>query len=172
MKREPNEIKIRISGLSNGIHEYHFEVQPADLLLPEEFNSPVKIDVELDKETRQIFLKARVAASGLFVCDRCLDQFTQKIASQFSLFYVFSELDSGKFPADDVRVISPDTMYIDITDDTRQSILLTVPLKLLCREDCKGLCPHCGMNWNLKSCDCHQGDEIDTRWERLKKIQR
>jgi uncharacterized protein len=171
MTMDKEKINIRISGLSNGEHEYHFSVPPADLTLPEEFDSPVTVDAVLDKSARQMYLRASIAASGTFTCDRCLERFARAVTSQIALFYVYSELDAGSFPADDVRIISPDTMYIDITDDVRQSILLAVPLKMVCTDECKGLCPHCGTNWNTASCNCREtSEESDPRWDRLKNI--
>lgn len=170
MTKEKDEIKIRISGLANGTHEYHFTVQPEDLALPAEFLPPIAVDVTLDKAARQIFLKAAISAPGTFTCDRCLERVENHLESAVSLFFAHSETDSGKFPAEEIRVITPDAPYIDITDDVRQAILLSVPLKLLCNEGCKGLCPHCGVNWNTTSCDCIERDEMDPRWENLKHI--
>lgn len=92
------------------------------------------------------------------------------MSSDLSLFFVYSEQESGKYPADDVRVIIPDTPYLDITDDIRQAILLAVPLKLICRDDCRGLCPHCGTNWNTAMCGCEERGDVDPRWENLKNI--
>ena len=45
-------------------------------------------------------------------------------------------------------------VVIDLSEDARQTILLAVPLKLLCREDCQGLCPGCGVDLNREACRC------------------
>ena len=170
MRNEQEELKIRISGLSNGVHEYHFTASPAALGLHDAFRTPVSLVAELEKNTRQIYLKTRIAAGGLFVCDRCLDEFEREISSRLNLIFVFGESDAQMFEGDDVRIIQPETPAIDITDDVRQSIMLAVPLKLLCVDECSGLCPHCGTNWNKESCTCRDNKETDTRWESLKKI--
>jgi uncharacterized protein len=170
MRIEREEIKIRISGLSNGLHEYHFVASPADVGLDDAFRKPVSLDVALEKSSRQIYLKADIASEGNFTCDRCLDDFSTAIASKLSIFYAFSEPEAENAEGDDVRILTPETMYLEITDDVRQSIMLAVPLKLLCMEECKGLCPHCGINRNRQSCKCHEQEETDTRWEKLKKI--
>jgi len=170
MKNEHEELKIRISGLSNGVHEYHFHASPSEVGLDEAFRSPVSLDVEIEKSARQIYLKSEIAASGSFTCDRCLEDFEKTVASSLNLFYVFSDAEAEQFDADEVRVIAPETMHLDITDDVRQSILLAVPLKLLCTDECKGLCPHCGVNWNRETCVCCETHDTDPRWESLKKI--
>jgi uncharacterized protein len=51
----------------------------------------------------------------------------------------------------------------------REQVLLAVPLKVICREDCKGLCPHCGANQNLERCSCSEPLEYP-RWTALKDI--
>ena len=63
--KHTDEIKIRISQLSNGLHEFHFSVKPSDLGLGENFTRQVEIDAVLDKETRQMYLKTDVRCSGI-----------------------------------------------------------------------------------------------------------
>ncbi len=168
-KNSTDELKIRISGLSNGIHEYHFVSDPSTVGLTENFSSPVQVDVHVDKAPRQIYLRADIRTAGEFECDRCLDKFTQPINARLSMFYVFDELDTGKFPPDEVKVISPDTVTIDITNDVREMVALSVPLKLLCREECKGLCPQCGTNWNHGTCNC-KAQASNSRWSGLQDL--
>src|ERR1700683_5209006 len=56
-----------------------------------------------------------------------------------------------------------------LEDAVREQVLLAVPLKVICREDCKGLCPHCGTNLNLEQCSCSEPIE-DPRWTALKDL--
>ena len=170
-KSESNksELKIRISGLSSGIHEYHFSTAPADIGLDAQFSKPVEIDARLDKAARQIYLKVDIRTVGMFGCDRCLDEFERSLATGYTMFYLYDETESGRFPDDEVQIITPDTVTIDLREDVRQVLLLAVPLKLLCKEECKGLCPRCGTNWNHASCDCTQ-DMIDSRWSGLQNL--
>ncbi len=161
-------LKIRISRLSEGTHEYKFRSNPAELGLGENFKSDVEVDVRLDKAARQIYLRSDIRTSGRFECDRCLDEFGLSLSTKFNMMYVYDDLDTKRYPADEVQVLKPDTVEIDITDDVRQMIELSVPLKLLCAEECKGLCPRCGANWNHASCSC-TGEEIDERWTKLKR---
>lgn len=167
-QRKPvDPLKIRVSGLSNGVHEYHFSTDPSNVGLGENFTVPVEVDADLDKTTAQLYLKARIRTGGLFSCDRCVEEFTQMIISSYALFYVYNELDTGKHQPEEIQILAPDTLYLDLTEDVRQMTMLSVPLKLLCREDCKGLCPQCGTNRNERSCTCKDGN-VDPRWERLK----
>src|SRR5579862_2972343 len=154
METRDEKISIRISKLSDGIHEYHFNVEPAVLALAEEFREPVKIDLRLDKSHRQISATANIATSAAFSCDRCTEGFTRPVASKYAMVFVSDETDAGGLPEDQVALIDMNSPELDLTDDMRQSIELAVPLKLLCRDDCKGLCPRCGTNRNTGSCDC------------------
>ena len=165
-KTTDGDVRIRISGLSNGIHEYHFAVTPTALGLAENFRSTVEIDAHLDKTTRQIFLRMVIRAAGEYQCDRCLETFEQKLSTEYGMLYVYNKADAQATPEDEVVVLQPDQVSIDATEDVRQMILFSVPLKLLCREECRGLCPHCGSNLNTTLCECKQ-ETIDPRWQNL-----
>jgi len=58
---------------------------------------------------------------------------------------------------------------LDLREYFRQLFLIAQPLKILCRNDCKGLCPICGTNKNRNDCDCAE-DNIDPRWSMLQKL--
>jgi len=66
-------------------------------------------------------------------------------------------------------VISPGLSVIDVSEDVRQTLLLALPFKRVCREQCKGLCPHCGKNLNEAPCGCTESTD-DSRWEKLKDL--
>jgi uncharacterized protein len=70
---------------------------------------------------------------------------------------------------EEIQILRADMNYIDLDDDVRQYIMLTIPQKLLCREDCQGFCPTCGVNKNIASCTC-DAQAVDSRWDALKKL--
>lgn len=168
-KRRSDGIKIRISGLSNGLHDYHFSAEPSEIGLDPNFTKPVEIDVALDKTTRQVSLKASLSTSAKFICDRCTDEFELALATKYNVFYLYDEESGGSLPPEEVQVITPDTVHLELSEDVRQFVMLSVPLKLLCREECKGLCPRCGTNWNAVRCDCKQ-ETTDSPWHGLEKL--
>ena len=164
------EFRINISNLSEGIHEYRFEAAPSKIGLDEGFSGVIRIEVKLDKSISQIFLQAEIQAEGSFFCDRCLDNFHQTLNTAYSMMYVQgarSSVDLNK--EEEIQILRADTNYIDLDDDVRQYILLTIPQKLLCREDCQGFCPTCGVNKNIASCTC-SAQTVDSRWDALKKL--
>jgi len=163
-------IQIRISGLSNGVYEYHFSVEPRDLLLEENFRTKVEVNTHLEKTSRQLILRTKIQTSALFQCDRCLVEFQKPLSAEYSMVYVYHETEGGPYNPEEVSVISHDTVSIDLAEDVRQLIVLSVPLKLLCSEKCKGLCPHCGCDFNTQSCSCTIEETIDPRWQGLKDL--
>ena len=168
-QRQVSGMKVSIGNLSDGIHDCAFTAEPDELGLAENFGTKVKVDLTLDKSNRQLYLRACVQTEAQFRCDRCLDEFTQKIENSYQMFYVYSELESLKHKPDEVTVIAPESFSIDISEDVQQYLLLAVPLKLLCREDCRGLCAHCGANLNHGRCKC-TNEDINPRWDTLKKL--
>ena len=70
---------------------------------------------------------------------------------------------------EDVILLHPNDNIVDMTDQIRQVLALAMPMKPICSEDCRGLCPQCGANLNEETCDC-RSDEIDERWEGLKDL--
>jgi uncharacterized protein len=58
---------------------------------------------------------------------------------------------------------------LELAEIVREQLLLAIPIKTVCREECKGLCPHCGKNLNSGECECAQGAS-DPRWEALKSL--
>ncbi len=105
-------------------------------------------------------------------CDRCLEPAPVPIDEEFSLFYRpvtdgfgdEKEIDSGEaemgFYEDD---------GVELNDVVREFVLLSMPMQRVCREDCKGICPKCGQNRNLKECGCAQAQN-DHRWAALKSL--
>jgi uncharacterized protein len=163
-------MKIQVGGLSEGVHEFRFRTTPAELGLPPGFRDEVETNVTLEKTSRQLLLRATVATTADVECDRCVTPFREPLGLGYQMHYVWEESDVERVDPSEVQVLSPGTMLIDLSDDVRQSVLLAFPLKHVCREDCRGLCPRCGKNLNEGSCDC-KDVPLDGRWDKLKELQ-
>ncbi len=114
------------------------------------FSTPVTVEGEIANHAGVVTLTMHIAFSLLVTCDRCLKETVQDFSYE-STHTVVRELHSedeeeGYIVA---RAESIDTAEIAISD-----LLLELPSKLLCREDCKGLCPKCGCDRNETDCDC------------------
>lgn len=162
-------MKIQVGGLSEGVHKYHFDVQAPEVGLGEEF-SEVHADVVLDKAVNQIALNVAIHTAAAVSCDRCTAPFASPVEAKYRMHYLWNGEDASQYDVAEVQVIPQGSTIIDITEDVRQTVLIAVPLKLLCREECLGLCPHCGKDLNEGPCDCRPV-EVDSRWDKLRALQ-
>jgi uncharacterized protein len=108
-------------------------------------------------------------------CARCLEPVEQVVARSFELLYRPQGTDAR---AQELSVTDAEAEIgyyrgdgLELEDVLREQILLAVPLKIVCRDHCKGLCPHCGKNLNMELCSCSEPLE-DPRWEVLKEIRK
>lgn len=160
-------MKIQIAGLSEGIHDFSFREPVAEVDLGREFGGEVEVDVMLEKSGKQLYVKADVRAHGSFSCDRCTGPFSLPLQSTFQKYYVWNPGEAEHLDSFEVEAIPPGLPIIDLKDDVRETVLLAVPLKLLCNDQCKGLCPRCGADLNVEPCSCPP-EAADARWETLR----
>jgi uncharacterized protein len=122
---------------------------------------------------KDIRLTGDLATSLELPCARCLDPVVQDVKRSFELLYRPQGTDAGHEELS-VTVAEAEIGYYKgngllLEDALREQVLLSVPLKVLCRENCKGLCPACGKNRNAEMCSCEQLVE-DPRWAALKDL--
>jgi uncharacterized protein len=164
-----SEFRINISNLSEGKHDYAFKTEPKKIGLDSRFKEPLNLKVVLEKSSGQLLLRAEMQVEGIFECDRCLEQFARKFNEKYSLLYIREGRSTSGLKEEEIQVLSADANYIDLDEDVRQYISLAIPVKLLCREECRGICPVCGKNRNNTQCSC-ESESGDARWEPLKKL--
>jgi uncharacterized protein len=125
------------------------------------------------KVVEDIRLKGKLDTSLEVVCARCLEPVLYKVDRSFDLLYRPLGTDAGHEELSitdaeaEIGYYQGESLLLE--DALREQVLLAVPLKALCREDCKGLCPHCGKNLNESQCSCADQME-DPRWAALKEI--
>lgn len=161
-------MKIKISGLGDGENKYNFISSASEIGLDDDFDKEVKVDVILRKSIRQYYLDVECKAQKKSTCDRCLADFNLHIDCSFKLVYTYDQSFSDP-DLDDVKFLNFQDTEFEIDDDVRQMIMLNIPLKLLCSENCKGLCLKCGKNLNESDCGCEQ-DNINPKFDELKKL--
>lgn len=161
-------MRIKISGLENGIYDYDFEADIEKINLAEPLFGKYNANVVLNKFDDQIILEASTTAGANFICDRCGTAFKQTVKSKYKMIYLLRSIEGAEEEIN-ITYLSPDTHMIDISKDVRDYMILSTPMKRLCKEDCKGLCVKCGADLNEKKCDCND-DEIDDRWKVLSEL--
>ena len=158
-------MKIKISGLRNGTYNYDFNFGIENIELEEPFFGNYKTNVVLNKFDDQIILESSTTVNAKLICDRCGKESTRVVDSKYKMVYLLRDIRS-KSEEVDVTYLPHDADQIEISKDVRDYIILSVPMKRLCKEDCKGLCYKCGKNLNEGKCDCTE-EEIDDRWKPL-----
>ena len=106
-------------------------------------------------------------------CARCLEPVVQNVSRKFDLLYRPLGTDAGNEELS-VTAAEAEISYYQgegllLEDVLREQVLLAVPLKAVCREDCKGICPTCGKNRNTERCSCAP-PVGDPRWSALREI--
>jgi uncharacterized protein len=106
-------------------------------------------------------------------CARCLEPVVTDVKHGFDLLYRPLGADAGREELSVTSAEAEISYYqgdgLQLEDVLREQVLLAVPLRAICREDCKGLCPQCGANLNEKRCSCAEPVE-DPRWTGLKDL--
>lgn len=161
---------IKISGLKDGDHDFIFENKIEELELSEPFFGKYIVNVKLTKSHSQILLDAAISLNAEFECDRCSILFNRKLQNEFRLVFLFGEAPED-VEFENTIYIPFDADKINISAELRDYAVLSVPMKKLCKEDCKGLCYHCGKNLNEGDCNCDK-DKIDPRWQPLAEIKK
>jgi len=121
----------------------------------------------------EVFVNGHIDARAQIECDRCLQPVESPINADFALEYITgSEYETGaavELTEADMSVSVFDGNTIDVDEIVKEQVLLAVPTRMLCREDCKGICPECGTDRNTGACSCVD-KEIDPRWAALKNL--
>lgn len=161
---------IKLSNFSDGVHELVFDESAASIGLDGPFRGNIHLGVKMDKSHSQIVLNGSLKVKSDFVCDRCNEEYSTDLMNDFQVTYLF-EKELVEAEVLNLYYISPDTDKIDLTDDVADYAQLAIPMKKLCREDCKGLCPRCGANLNIEACRCKEEEE-NSIWAPLKKLKK
>ena len=123
----------------------------------------VKVEGVATSNEDVIVVNASIKTKLQLTCSRCLDTFIYPIDIDIEeRFTNNKELDS-----EEIMFVDGDTL--DITEITENSIISTLPIKRLCKEDCKGLCSQCGANKNVENCSCLDYD-VDVRLAKLREL--
>jgi uncharacterized protein len=122
---------------------------------------------------KDIRLRGRLSTELELQCARCLEPVPQKVDREFELLYRPLGIDAGR---DEISVTDAEAEIgyyqgegVLLEDVLREQVLLALPLKVTCSEDCRGLCLHCGKNLNQEKCSCTVPME-DPRWAALREI--
>jgi len=155
-------------------HEHYEQIyQPDALASDESFRvaAPVSLALDIRKDKQTFHLTGRVQTTLELPCSRCLEPFTRPVDAAFDLRYQPQTANTGaderEIAEDDLSTAFYENEEIDLGQMMREQFLL--PMKPLCSEECRGLCPVCGTNLNRGACDCRRGWD-DPRFDALREL--
>ena len=103
-----------------------------------DLRSPITVKAKIERVDDQIIAHTKVSADFGYLCSRCLEDFHE--VQEIEYYFDFD--------------LTPEVEYVDLGEEIRQEMILANPARILCKKDCKGICPGCGVNLNLEKCKC------------------
>ncbi len=134
---------------------------------------PLCAEVTISRAGSKFVLEGRFSGCLRMTCDRCLENYLLEMRHGFRLFLTRpapSKLgEEQELEPEDLEEHFVSSDEIDLAETIREQVFLNLPMKALCREDCSGLCPHCGANLNQGGCNC-AGSYKGGGFSKLKKL--
>jgi len=166
-------MEIDLRALARGENRLVLEASAEELDLLEQdvaLLGPIRVHLNVTKVEAGVTVKGEILFRVQTECFRCLEMFERDIPAGINLLFERRIETSYErwvgSPDDDLKVIPPEECLVEIGESVREAILLELPMKLLCSDECAGLCSTCGTNLNTTTCDC--GDaETAPEWSAL-----
>ncbi len=169
-------MRIELENLEGGKGDFAHVYNPEELNPVDErvkLTAPATVNGKVRLAGNEVFVNGHVDTRAQVECDRCLKPIELPVSADFELEYITgSEYEStavAELTEAEMSVAVFDGEAIDVDEIVKEQILLAVPTRMLCREDCKGICPECGVDRNTGECNC-ETKEIDPRWAALKNL--
>lgn len=165
----------KIKRTSGQTHEFNFEENIELPLVKGEsipFVKPVKVKILLTNVGGKVLhVTGTIDATVKLVCGRCLGDFEQEINIDFDEDFIPSsevtEDQMGKLENEELTMVKGEEL--DLSEKVIENIMLALPMKTICSDNCKGICQECGVNLNEQSCSCKRLD-VDPRLQVLEKL--
>jgi uncharacterized protein len=162
----------RLRGLEHLERRYEssaFDVAGEDFRV----KGPVDLAIDVIKDAKKVRLTGRIRGTIECDCSRCLEPFAVPVDVALDLMF----LPAGENAGEDEREVGEDDLgvsfykddTIDLAEVMREQFYLVLPMKPLCQEDCRGLCPVCGINRNRETCTC-RSEWVDPRLDVLRSL--
>ena len=167
-------MRIELANLEGGKGNFAHSYQPGELVLDDErlrIAGAAQVSGKIDQDGPRVKVSGSVEGLVQVECDRCLKTVDVPVNSRFNLEYVspeeYESQHAVELSEDELELSVFDGKAIDIDALVAEELMLAAPDQVLCKSDCKGLCPVCGTDRNSNDCGCETA-EVDPRWTVLK----
>jgi uncharacterized protein len=128
---------------------------------PRVVDSPIAIEIRLESLSTSVEVVGTASLSWAGDCRRCLAPVISDLVVDFDEMYQREIIDPDAYAIENDQ--------INLLPMVRENILLAIPIGPLCREDCPGFCPHCGLDLSISTCNC-DNSVSDPRWAGLESL--
>ncbi len=152
---------IHLAALARGVDQLEEQATAAELGLAEaQWPGGIEGSLRVDKSGERVSVRGRVEAVARLECVRCLATFDRPVEAELIVYAdrgggsrLERELEDGEY------MKFHDGRSLDLREETREALLLELPITPHCREECRGLCPGCGADLNQGACGCLESRE-------------
>ena len=170
-------MRIEVENLKAAAEPFEHTYPPEGIDLGEEgarLVSEAAVRGGASRKGQVVRLRGEIRTEVELLCDRCAAPALRPLAVEFDASFIPQEVEAVKaenveLQAEDLGLAAYEGDAVDLDELVREQILLGLPLRHLCREDCKGLCQKCGADLNAGQCSCEEG-EVDPRWAALAEL--
>lgn len=167
-------MRIEVERLAETGESFAHTYGPDELSLEDELarlTGEANVSGWAKRKRDEVSVSGKIGGTVEVVCDRCLTPVAATVEVEFDVAFLPREREAAltenvELQAEDLAVSFYEDGAVDVDELVREQILLALPTRQLCREECRGLCPVCGKNVNVEQCSCQQG-ETDPRWAAL-----
>lgn len=149
---------IDLATLPPGLSRLEVEAEAGALGLEASgWSGPIRGRLDVEKNGERVSVRGRLEATAHLECVRCLTAFDLPFAVPFEVYAERTGTGSRDEEQDlerDHHMMFHDGRRLDLAEETRETLLLELPMTPRCREDCRGLCPRCGADLNEGPCGC------------------
>lgn len=171
-------MRIQVKELAEGKGRFFHRYDPDELTLDDEHArliEPPIVEGRVYKSDQGYRVEGHLTARAAVDCDRCLNAVEIPVDTEFDVTYIaasnYLAAETPELHADDLDVSVFEGDELDVDDLVREQVFLSLPSRVLCTEQCHGICPECGANMNHDTCSC-QISATDPRWDALRSLNR
>lgn len=152
-------MKVEISQIEKRVGESITVSFSESMDLPDlRLNEDLEGEFQVTNAGRSILVRGKIRSSTLLECSRCAEEYLFPFEIELYEEYVpegnLQVEPEKELSAADLNIFTYDRKEIDLEEVIRQNIIASLPLQPICKKECRGLCPSCGMNLNLGQCSC------------------
>ena len=173
---ESKSAVLMLDECEEGLSQHYFELVPGELELGNECFSlakPTQVHLHVSRGMETFMVDGSIHYTTTGECCRCLKPVEQVLEAGMRLLLQRKQASEEELEAvedQQFEILDPGAREIDLKSFIREEIILELPQRVYCEEDCKGLCPQCGFDLNKGLCSCSK-EPGDSRWAALGKIE-